>query len=94
MMAPAACSDTPPRRGSASLLDIGLPVMDGYELAERLRTLFAHRPVRFIAITGYGQEVDRRRSRDAGFALHLVKPVDTSRILDGLQQVAETFPSG
>jgi len=76
-----------------ALLDLGLPVMDGYELAGRLRALLAHRPTRFIAITGYGQEVDRRRSRDAGFALHLVKPVDTSTILDGLRQVAERLPS-
>jgi PAS domain S-box-containing protein len=72
-----------------ALLDIGLPVMDGYELASRLRALLAHRDTRFIAITGYGQGLDRSRSRDAGFVLHLVKPVDISDILDALRQVAE-----
>jgi signal transduction histidine kinase len=57
-----------------ALLDIGLPVMDGYELAGRLRELGG--PLRLVAVTGYGQESDRRRSREAGFAAHLVKPVD------------------
>lgn len=58
------------------LLDIGLPVMDGYELAERLRSLpEVHDDTRFIAVTGYGQEEDRERSRRAHFAAHLVKPI-------------------
>jgi signal transduction histidine kinase/CheY-like chemotaxis protein len=59
-----------------ALLDIGLPVMDGYELATQLRTLLVPYEIRFIAITGYGQAVDRSRSRDAGFVAHLIKPVD------------------
>jgi PAS domain S-box-containing protein len=59
-----------------ALLDIGLPVMDGYEVARRLRELPGCRRTRFIALTGYGQESDRERSRKAGFDEHLVKPVD------------------
>jgi PAS domain S-box-containing protein len=56
-----------------ALIDIGLPVMDGYELARRLRGMLGG--VRLIAVTGYGQQGDRDRSHDAGFDAHLVKPV-------------------
>jgi CheY-like chemotaxis protein/anti-sigma regulatory factor (Ser/Thr protein kinase) len=58
------------------LLDIGLPVMDGYEVARRFRDDPALRGTRLVAVTGYGQEHDRQRSLEAGFAAHLVKPVD------------------
>jgi len=61
------------------LLDIGLPGMDGYELALRLRQQSA-RPLRLIAVTGYGQDSDRQRAADAGFDHHLTKPVDLSRL--------------
>ena len=67
------------------LLDIGLPGLDGYQVAERLRA--THRDLRLIAITGYGQETDRKRTQDAGFADHLVKPVDYAdlkKVLDSL----------
>ena len=69
-----------------AFLDIGLPVMDGYELARRLRDWSS--AVHLIAITGYGQDSDRRRSREAGFEQHLVKPLDLKRfraILDELE---------
>jgi excisionase family DNA binding protein len=56
-----------------ALLDIGLPGMDGYELAGRLRSLRGS--LRLVAISGYGQATDRKRSEEAGFADHLVKPV-------------------
>ena len=59
-----------------ALLDIGLPVMDGYELARRFRTLPALHRIRMVAITGYGQASDRQQSTDAGFDAHLVKPLD------------------
>jgi signal transduction histidine kinase len=59
-----------------ALLDIGLPVMDGYELARRLREQPDLGKTLLFAITGYGQESDRERSRDAGFQEHLVKPID------------------
>jgi PAS domain S-box-containing protein len=63
-------------RPDVALLDIGLPVMDGYELAARLRELPDLNGMKLIALTGYGQESDRQRSREAGFDHHLVKPVD------------------
>lgn len=59
----------------AVLLDLSLPGMDGYEVAERLRRLPQARNAVLIAITGYGQEDDRQRSRRAGIDHHLVKPV-------------------
>ena len=58
------------------LLDIGLPGMDGYELARRLRQSSLSRDAILIAVTGYGQESDKLRSAQAGFAHHLVKPID------------------
>jgi signal transduction histidine kinase/DNA-binding response OmpR family regulator len=58
------------------LLDIGLPQMDGYEVARRLRQLPQIRQARLVALTGYGQPGDRQRGRDAGFDEHLLKPVD------------------
>jgi CheY-like chemotaxis protein len=76
-----------------ALLDIGLPVMDGYELARRLRELPALAKVRLIAVTGYGQETDRLRSREAGFDAHLVKPVrleTLESLLHGLLEAGES----
>ena len=77
----------PPRCGwretfdaDLALLDIGLPVMDGYELARRLRELPRYSKARLVALTGYGQESDRRRSAEAGFDVHLVKPVQIQAI--------------
>jgi CheY-like chemotaxis protein len=62
-------------RPEAALLDIGLPVMDGYELAGRLRNMPALAGIRLIALTGYGQDRDRAKAHAAGFDHHLVKPV-------------------
>ena len=73
----------------AVFLDIGLPGMDGYEVAARLRELPQGTRLTLIAITGYGQDADRRRSREAGIDHHLVKPVapETLReLLDTLQR--------
>jgi CheY-like chemotaxis protein len=69
-------------RPDIGLLDIGLPVMDGYELASRLRDALSGWPLTLIAVTGYGQDADRRRAREAGFDAHLVKPVN----LEALEQ--------
>jgi len=62
-----------------AILDIGLPDIDGYEVARRIRRQ-ATRPVALIALTGYGQPEDQRRARDAGFDVHLVKPVSVERL--------------
>jgi len=72
-----------------ALLDIGLPVMDGYELASRLRNLPGLVDVRLIALTGYGQESDFQKSRDAGFHHHLVKPIAIEALEEALARVAE-----
>jgi two-component system, chemotaxis family, CheB/CheR fusion protein len=62
------------------LIDIGLPEMNGYELARRLRQLPGMETTRLIAVTGYGREEDRQAAHEAGFNLHLTKPVDPSRL--------------
>jgi CheY-like chemotaxis protein len=64
--------------------DIGLPRMDGYELARRLREVSPLEELLLVAMSGYGQEEDLRRSREAGFDLHLVKPVDLERLQEFL----------
>jgi CheY-like chemotaxis protein len=69
-----------------AFLDIGLPVMDGYELGRRLREIAEPAP-KLVAITGYGHRSDRDRSREAGFDLHLVKPVDLTTIQDALAKL-------
>ena len=68
------------QRSDVVLLDLGLPVMDGFEVAQRLRELPDSARMRIVAITGYGQDTDRRRTRAAGFDRHLVKPVDIARL--------------
>jgi PAS domain S-box-containing protein len=73
---PAALAAAKTFPATTALLDIGLPVMDGYELASLLRQVWADRPVQFVAITGYGQETDKEKSKVSGFDAHLVKPVD------------------
>jgi CheY-like chemotaxis protein len=67
-----------------AVLDIGLPAMDGYELAARLRLQMGGSAPVLVALSGYGQESDRARSEAAGFALHLVKPLETAELLAAL----------
>jgi PAS domain S-box-containing protein len=66
------------------LLDIGMPGLDGYEVARRLRASDRRNALRIIAVTGWGQEADREKSREAGFDLHLVKPVDPNELVRAL----------
>jgi signal transduction histidine kinase len=67
-------------RPELAILDIGLPGMDGYELAEKLRCDPALAKVPMVALTGYGQPSDRKRSHAAGFSEHLVKPIDVQQL--------------
>ncbi|HTM58116.1 MAG TPA: PAS domain S-box protein [Candidatus Udaeobacter sp.] len=76
------------QRPDVALLDIGLPGMTGYELAERMRALPGLASIILVAITGYGQDEDRGRARQAGFQHHLVKPVD----LDALRALLDALP--
>jgi CheY-like chemotaxis protein len=63
------------RRPDVVLCDIGLPEMDGYAVARELRADPLTAPIHLVALTGYGRDVDRHRAAEAGFDLHLVKPV-------------------
>jgi signal transduction histidine kinase/CheY-like chemotaxis protein len=79
-------------RPEVVLLDIDLPKLDGYEVARRLRQRPGLEGARLIALTGYGLEEDRRRSRAAGFDLHLVKPVAQKMLENVLPAVATANP--
>jgi signal transduction histidine kinase/CheY-like chemotaxis protein len=85
---PEALAVAPGFRPDAALLDIGLPGMDGYELARELRRLLGPHPPRLLAVSGYGQDADRERSHAAGFELHLVKPVDLDSLVARLEGMA------
>ncbi len=74
------------------LLDIGLPRMDGYEVACRLREQPAQKGLLLVALTGYGQDEDRRRSHEAGFHVHLVKPVDLDALRVALAHSGALVP--
>jgi CheY-like chemotaxis protein len=73
-------SNSSARESKRRFLDLGLPVMDGYELALHLRAMPGLANLHLIAVTGYGQDSDRQRTREAGFQHHLVKPVDMDAI--------------
>ncbi|HEY1397966.1 hybrid sensor histidine kinase/response regulator, partial [Roseateles sp.] len=68
------------------LLDIGLPGLDGYEVARRLRAAPGGAQALLIALTGYGQQDDRRRAHEAGFDVHLVKPADPDAVVELIQE--------
>ena len=72
---PSALAEAKAFRPEIALLDIGLPGMDGYEVARRMRADPDLAGIKLVALTGYGQDEDRRRSEEAGFDRHLVKPV-------------------
>jgi len=77
-------------RPEVALIDIGLPVMDGYEVARTVRRQADH-ATRLVALTGYGQAEDRQRSYDAGFDDFVVKPVDPARLIQILEDRTATF---
>jgi two-component system, chemotaxis family, CheB/CheR fusion protein len=78
------------------ILDVGLPEMDGFEIARHIRANPRHAGVCLIALTGYGQAADRTASREAGFDVHLVKPVHAEQLLtllrEGIRRPGETTP--
>jgi DNA-binding response OmpR family regulator len=80
-------------RPEVALLDIGLPGLNGYEVCQRLRRESWGQAMTIVALTGWGQEEDRRRSSEAGFDRHMVKPVDPPALLELLARVRANAPS-
>ncbi len=82
---------------SVAVVDIGLPLMDGYELAKRLRLLPGLSSLRLVALSGYGQSADKARSLEAGYNVHLVKPAELDSIVEAISlclRSRELAPSG
>jgi CheY-like chemotaxis protein len=77
-------------RPDVALIDIGLPGLDGYEVARRIRAAAPAHAIKLVALTGYGQGGDVLRAREAGFDLHLVKPVEPVRLDDALRTLLAT----
>jgi CheY-like chemotaxis protein len=67
--------------------DIGLPVMDGHEIARRIRADPEIAPAVLIALTGWGAEAELRKTRESGFDFHMVKPVDANALLELLSHI-------
>jgi CheY-like chemotaxis protein len=76
-------------RPDFAFLDIGLPLVNGYELARRMRAQPESAATILIAVSGWGQEQDRRQAEEAGFALHLVKPVELRSIETALESLMQ-----
>jgi signal transduction histidine kinase len=89
---PSALATIAREHPDAALIDIGLPGMDGYELARAIRAAGGVR-TRLVAMTGYGQDLDRLRVVDAGFDLHIIKPASAEVILRALQGDVASVPS-
>jgi signal transduction histidine kinase len=70
-----------------ALLDIGMPLLDGYEVARRIRAQAWGKRITLVALTGWGQDSDRRRSQEAGFDSHLVKPLDLAKLTQLLSRL-------
>ena len=77
-----------------ALLDIGMPLLDGYEVAKRIRAQPWGQRITLVALTGWGQDSDRRRSREAGFDSHLVKPLDLETLTDLLARLPSSSARG
>jgi PAS domain S-box-containing protein len=87
----AAVREAAAFRPHAVLLDIGMPRMNGYDAARAIRHEPWGRDIYLVALTGWGQEIDRFRTREAGFDLHLVKPVAPAEILDRLASLERSL---
>lgn len=79
-------------RPEVALLDIGMPQLDGYEVARRIRAQPWGQRITLVALTGWGQDSDRRRSQEAGFDSHLVKPLDLDKLTELLAALPSTGP--
>jgi CheY-like chemotaxis protein len=77
---PSALKEAAQFQPEVVLLDLGLPVMDGFEVARTFRSSPQSEKIALVAVTGYGQENDRQRTREAGFDEHLVKPIDLGQL--------------
>ena len=86
---PAALEVAPAFVPSLIFLDIGMPGMDGYEVARRLRRMPVLQQARLIALTGFGGDKDRRRAEQAGFDRHVTKPVDPAALRTLIVERAE-----
>jgi two-component system OmpR family response regulator len=89
---PTALQLAQERPPDVALLDIGLPGLNGYEVARRLRDQVNGRKLLLVAVTGYGQDSDRLRSVEAGIHLHFLKPMDPAalrQILDGYKALLQ-----
>src|SRR5262249_53364149 len=73
------------------LLDLGMPGLNGFAVARRMRRMQRDRPLIIVAVTGWGQDADRKRSEEAGFDLHLVKPVDPETLAKVLDNPGSTL---
>jgi CheY-like chemotaxis protein len=83
---PSALREVEDNRPDVILLDIGLPGVDGYEVARRVRAEDRAKPPFIVAITGYGAEEDRRRCEEVGIDLHLIKPADFEQVRSVLKR--------
>jgi CheY-like chemotaxis protein len=77
-------------RPDVALIDLGLPGLDGFEVARRIRSMIGRDGIFLVALTGYGADEDRLRTEEAGFDVHFVKPVDTAELAKLLREVAAT----
>jgi CheY-like chemotaxis protein len=85
--APAALHEARQRQFDVIISDIGMPEMNGYQLAREMRTLPGYETVPMVAVTGYSMFDDRERSTNAGFNAHMTKPIDPRALLDLIDQL-------
>jgi two-component system, chemotaxis family, CheB/CheR fusion protein len=85
--AAAALAAARGRRFDVVISDIGMPEMNGYELAEALRAVKGYETVPMVAVTGYAMFNDRERSLKSGFNAHMTKPIDPRELLDLIEQL-------
>ena len=85
--APAALKAARERQFDVIISDIGMPEMNGYQLAREMRTLPGYETVPMVAVTGYSMFDDKERSTNAGFNAHMTKPIDPRALLDLIEQL-------